>query len=247
MKVPLRVALTTLVLSLLPAVTLAGDPATLHVIGFSPDSEYLAFEQYGIQDGSGFAWSEIQFVHVPRNALAGKTVRFRAKSEDVSLQSARREALKQAEATLKKLAIQSGNAPTPRAVREITDLAPAREIRFATELEPIWLPGENPDYVDIYRVALQTRSSGKKCDMGAPDGVGQLLTLSIQSEGKDRKTRTLQQDKAIPKSRGCPLAYRIRQIGTAPNGAHVVVFLAYYQPGFEGVDLRYLVVTGPLP
>ena len=37
----------------------AGDYASRHVIGFSADGRYFAFEQYGAQDGSGFPYAEI--------------------------------------------------------------------------------------------------------------------------------------------------------------------------------------------
>ncbi len=35
--------------------TLAGDRALIDVIGYSDDLRYLAFEEFGVQDGSGFA------------------------------------------------------------------------------------------------------------------------------------------------------------------------------------------------
>jgi predicted secreted protein len=34
---------------------LAGDRALIDYIGFSPDARYFAFEEFGIQDGSGCA------------------------------------------------------------------------------------------------------------------------------------------------------------------------------------------------
>ena len=38
---------------------LAADGAQSRAIGFSPDGKYFAFEQYGVQDGSGFEYADI--------------------------------------------------------------------------------------------------------------------------------------------------------------------------------------------
>ena len=35
----------------------AGDTATPQVLGFSADGKVFAFEEYGIQDGSGFPYA----------------------------------------------------------------------------------------------------------------------------------------------------------------------------------------------
>ena len=42
-------------LMLLVTPALAGDRALIDVIGYSQDTDYFAFEEFGIQDGSGFA------------------------------------------------------------------------------------------------------------------------------------------------------------------------------------------------
>ena len=41
---------------------LAGDRAQLDLIGYSADGSYFAFEEFGVQDGSGFAYSSIYVV-----------------------------------------------------------------------------------------------------------------------------------------------------------------------------------------
>ena len=43
----------------MPLPALAGDAALADFIGFSEDGQTFAFEEYGIQDGSGFAYSTI--------------------------------------------------------------------------------------------------------------------------------------------------------------------------------------------
>ena len=45
----------------------AADNAERAVVGFSPDGRYFAFEQYGVQDGSGFPYSEIFVIDLNAN------------------------------------------------------------------------------------------------------------------------------------------------------------------------------------
>jgi predicted secreted protein len=49
---------------------LAGDYAHFHFIGFSRDAKYLAFEEFGITDYEGRAYSSIYVINVRRNELA---------------------------------------------------------------------------------------------------------------------------------------------------------------------------------
>src|SRR5262245_14136735 len=57
-----RAASAVFALILLALPTLAGDRALIEFLGYSPDGKYFAFEQFGIQDGSGHAYSEIQVI-----------------------------------------------------------------------------------------------------------------------------------------------------------------------------------------
>ena len=60
------IAATLLCASALSA--LAADGAFLDIIGYSPDSRYFAFEQYGVQDGSGFPYADIFIVDLASNS-----------------------------------------------------------------------------------------------------------------------------------------------------------------------------------
>ncbi len=53
-----RLALSTIAALLaLASPSLAGDRAGIDFIGYSADGGFFAFEEFGIQDGSGFAYS----------------------------------------------------------------------------------------------------------------------------------------------------------------------------------------------
>jgi predicted secreted protein len=47
-------AAALLLIGLLSNPALAGDTAELNILGFSADGNVFAFEEYGVQDGSGF-------------------------------------------------------------------------------------------------------------------------------------------------------------------------------------------------
>ena len=43
-------------------IAVSGDFATRHIHGFSADGKLFAFEEYGVQDGSGFPYSTIYII-----------------------------------------------------------------------------------------------------------------------------------------------------------------------------------------
>ena len=73
----------------LSSIASAGDFATLNFIGFSKDGRYLAFEEYGTQDGSGFPYSNFYFVDVVKNIFAAKSIIVRLDNEAATERQAR--------------------------------------------------------------------------------------------------------------------------------------------------------------
>jgi predicted secreted protein len=78
-----RFVLTLLLfLALSNTIARAGDAATRDIIGFSPDGRYFAFEQHGIQDGSGFPYAEIFVIDAAEDRwVPGTPIRKRADDE----------------------------------------------------------------------------------------------------------------------------------------------------------------------
>lgn len=224
----------------------AGDIATLDVIGFSKDGKYLAFEQYGTQDGSGFDYSEIFFVDVARNTYAANPVRVLIEDDGdgTSDRVARVEATAKALPFLVALGIESGNTGRKVVSHPLSDLsADPYSVRFSTS-----------HYVargyhwDDYRLDLKV--SGKKGDCYA-EHAPKLLEVTL-TNGTEKTQRTLQKDKRVPRSRGCVIDYRIQDVYVYENGTserapkYVAAFLNVTTPGFEGDDVMYMVVTGEL-
>ena len=75
-------------LCLLATPAFAGDRALVDIIGYSQDADYFAFEEFGIQDGSGFAYSNVYVVNLETDSWAlGTPIRVRADDEITSLKS----------------------------------------------------------------------------------------------------------------------------------------------------------------
>ena len=69
---------------------LAADGAEFNAIGYSPDSRYFAFEQYGVQDGSGFPYWQVFVVDLKTNEwVKGAPVRVVLENEQAKLSAAR--------------------------------------------------------------------------------------------------------------------------------------------------------------
>ena len=219
----------------------AGDFAERHIFGFSPGGSHFAFEEYGVQDGSGFPYSNIYIVDVANDSwLPGTPLRIRIDEESATLEDARLQSHQQAAGRLEQFRI--GRQPTHVASNPYTQLnadfnfvlvnprvaSLAIDKPYAFKLSAFPLPG--PAYC---------------ADFGETQGF-QLEMIY----GDDDTNLTLQRDEQIPKSRACPLNYQIADIYTfyPQSGAPVfAVLIRMIQVGFEGPDGRYLAITGQLP
>ena len=77
-----RLVAVVIACTLCAAPASAGDFAERHIFGFSPDGSHFAFEEYGVQDGSGFPYSNIYIVDVANDSwLPGTPLRVRIDDE----------------------------------------------------------------------------------------------------------------------------------------------------------------------
>ena len=217
----------------------AGDYADLEVIGFSPDGETFAFEEYGVQDGSGFPYSNIYVVETAADRwVAGTPVRVQLDSDTATLASARKQARDKA-----KTALAAGMVSVPGTVVAAN---PPTEVSADPHrvvfLPRIIAPGGGAPYdLRLSEAAMPAESCP---DVGKPfKGFGLTLT-------GPNGARTLAQDAKIPSSRRCPLGYAISTVLThfPEKGQPVLaVLLSVFSVGFEGQDRRFVAVTTRLP
>ena len=216
---------------------LAGDRAVLDVIGFSGDSRYFAFEEFGIQDGSGFAYSNIYVVDLHDDTwVVGTPIRVQADDEGQALSKIRAEAWLAAEEDIDALGI---DVPA-EIVALIGDGEPDNDglsLRFGT-------PGFDPGQVfGDYELQLSTfpTTAASPCqEWFAVDPLGYELTI-VDGDS----SRLLHRDTSLPRSRGCPFTYRLHGVVTpfqATSISDAVAIISVFPGGFEGPDRRFLAV-----
>ena len=220
--------ITVSVVLFLAAPCLAGDYAELNVIGFSKDGRYLTFEEYGIQDGSGFPYSNIYFVDVEKNAFAAPRIAVRIETETADELAARKRSAALAAKVLTRFRIVKGNVGKLVLSHLMTDFTfegspdKASTVRFAEEVGSMFRRGD-------YELSLTKRSiKTKECEAFGDDT--KLLELGIRDLDAD-SFKYLQKDTSLPGSRGCPIDYRVRAVYLYKG--FVTVFIGVFTQGFE--------------
>ncbi|MBL0933676.1 MAG: DUF2259 domain-containing protein [Rhizobiaceae bacterium] len=224
-----------------PAV--AGDTAELGILGFSADGSVFAFEEYGIQDGSGFAYANRYYVETATDSfVSGTPIRVLSEGQDASVEDARAEARQLASQIIDEaeLAANRGFTAGANAVTEISADALAMEVNP----RPVFPPIEAPLAIRLEEIAF---AMPENCAFAAERHVGfRLLKVSHEA---GVATELLHEDESVPASRSCPLGYRIGAVQTFfPEGGEpvFVVLIAVRRVGFEGPDHRWIAVPGKL-
>jgi predicted secreted protein len=230
--------------ALMAAPAAAGDRALLDIIGYSPDGLYFAFEEYGVQDGSGFAYSTIYALDLKADKwLYGTPFHVQASDDDPdeTLAEVRARAFVEAQDQLKPKGI--GELPA-EILAMLGDGVPDADGLELTYAIPSWgPPGETEE--SPYSLALETfeaKAGDPGCADYTPDPVlGYALTLT-----RGDSDVAIHRDTTVPKSRGCPLAYRLHAVVQAfamgMADSVPVAIISMYPFGFEGPDRRFLAV-----
>lgn len=222
-----------------PSLSSAGDFAKREILGFSIDGQLFAFEEYGVQDGSGFPYSTIYIVNTATDAwTAGSPFRSRLEDETKSIFEAREEALILAGTVMKSFESRGNIVATNRATELSIDtkrivanprlVVPAIDDQIEFRLEEILFSGQQ------ICEAFGTTKGFRVLKIGTHDG---------------DETIILHEDASIPESRNCPLRYDFADLITYyPNGESpkFAVLIRMQTVGFEGPDGRYLAITGAL-
>lgn len=229
--------LAALVAATAPA--FAGDYAARETLGFFNGGEIFAFEEYGIEDGSGFPYATIYVIDTATDSwLPGTPVSVRLDDEVATLQAARDEAGRQADPILAGLGLAEPGEVL--LTNLITDLSsdPHRAEFLTRAYSPLPSDGE---VLTLSEVPL----SGGDCPDFGDTYVGFDLRLTLEAGG----TSTLHRDTRIPASRGCPIGYGISEVIAyhRPSEIVLIVLVDVFSVGFEGPDRRFLAVASTLP
>jgi len=239
-RLPSSLVLFFWVLSLTTTAT-AGDYAERRIIGFSDQGRHFAFEQFGRQDGSGFAYAEIIVIDIEADDwVAGTPVRVLLRDETAGIAYARAKAAEQAAGTLKQLGIWHPGellASNPPAEIGRDPLKVSVNARFP-------LPGEAQELTFALQ---QFPLSATSC---AGFSNQPIKGFRLQMTKGAAKPLILHEDTSIPKSRHCPLGYAISDVArfVAPNRSTTYALLvSVLRVGFEGPDRRFIAVTAKSP
>lgn len=223
------------VLMMLAGAAQAGDSARLNPLGFTPDGAVFAFEQFGVQDGSGFPYAEIFAVDMMRDQwLPPSPFRVRLDTEQADVTAARAQAFALARPLLQRLRL-GGNMQVLAHNPESEVVADRRHMRFDTSP---WAGSEDGHY----DVALEDITFPGRPDCPTEDGKlhGFRLTLS---EARTGKVLAAHADASVPASRGCTLGYELEMVVRPDQGeARYAVLVAVKTVGFEGPDRRFVAV-----
>ncbi|MFI5411351.1 DUF2259 domain-containing protein [Kaistia sp. UC242_56] len=220
-----------------PALAMAGDFAERSILGFSPDGSRFAFEEFGIQDGSGFPYSNIFVLDTQKDAwVAGTPVRVRLDDETAGIAAARAAARKQASDKLTGL----DQPGTLLASNPITESG--RDPYSVTFRRHPVQQLDGPELtVSLQTIPLDAPNNDD------PDYKTQGFRLVLKDE---RGETVLHEDKMLPASRGTALDYRINDVIIQQRFGQpttLVVLVMVLTRGFEGPDGRYMAVTAQLP
>jgi predicted secreted protein len=240
-------------ISMLGALTLAvstsawgGDAAFLNIIGFSANGRYFAFEQYGVQEGSAFAYSDVMITDLEKDELIkGTPIRVIAPDEQASQNVIRTQARGQAVEKLKILRIDQPAeiiASNPITERGNDRKTMAFNLYFdglGGQLTPPQLTKDND-----FELVLTSVTFPVAKDCYAEDGRANGFSLSVRKTATGTVTEKYK-DTSVPTSRHCPSNYDIDTIASYRDddgNSIFVAVIAVYQQGFEGPDRRFIAV-----
>lgn len=224
---------------------LAADGAAFNPIGYSPDSRYFAFEQYGVQDGSGFPYWDVFVIDLRANEwVKGSPYRALLESETAKVSAARDQARAAAAPALRDLAI---SEPAELiAANPATEAVPERErIVFDRWYESMGARADHTGQLGVrFELSVEKLPLPRpaKCPKGDGDSFGVRVSLK---DMQTNSSRVIFADTSIPDSRNCPLGYDVAAI-VAQSGMPVtdrmVALIGVYAPGFEGANHRFIAV-----
>ena len=230
-------ALAALFLCAAPA--LAGDRALAMVIGYSNDGRYFAFEEFGVQDGSGFAYSNIYMVDLDNDRwVVGTPIRLQAEDESTDLGDIRREAHAEARLRLDELGVER----PAQVAALIGDGEPDNDGLSLSFGIPVGYlePGTVGSTYNLSLEIFYTESGAPCIDWFGERPMG--FAIRITDVGG---TREAYRDRSLPRSRGCPITYRFYGVflpHMATDISRAVALVSVYVYGFEGPDRRFLAV-----
>ena len=216
----------------------AGDAFNFKLLGFSKNSNVVAFAKTVIADGSGFGLASITVIDTKANKVL-KEVTASDESETSTEESAFQKALSQI--NLNSFGVKIGeNLGTTLVQRLPTDHSGFANTVFSVQAGA---EGGSLPIIPKYELTLTTKNAPKSdsCYFEEDKKMMKLTLKNLKGGDVTPVNFKMQDDTKLPKSRGCALGYTISQV--VQSGDALVVVLKYAATGFEGPDTNYMLVT----
>lgn len=226
----------------------AAERALIDFIGYSEDAKYFAFEEFGIGDGSGAAYSTIYVIDLSedkwvRGSPFAVDTLDDENPEERPLHEVRAQALALAQPMLDTLGI---NQPV-----QVVALNGDGEHTDRTTLS-WWTPrccGIDQTEESEFELSLteQTAKSADNCQETYAEGIGVVgYSLSVDVDDEHRDLHA--DGEVLPASRRCTLGYSIYAVVQPMDSNYGrVAIIASWPFGFEGPDRRFLAVPIDTP
>lgn len=227
----------------------AGDASDYKSLGFSTNGKYYAFIQDGNQDGSGFYWIELGIIDVAKNQYVGRASIVNELQEDGHDTDDKTKAqfLAQLKSQLK-----FNTYGFPVAAQEQV-LIHRPHFDFSNYTNSIfsidyWAQGGASTDVQTYEILLNevkapVTADNDWCDW-YPNNMIELRLKKVDLYDEGSFIKDLQIDTQQPKKRACSSKYKVAYAMRSKDSLAVV--LEFSQPGFEGPNYRYMVVTSQM-
>lgn len=243
----LRPVIALACLALPAAPVPAADRPAAQAIGYSPDARYFAFEQFGIEDGSGFPFADVFVLDLQTDTWVKGSparVKIEQESETASPLPALKRARALAEPVLRDLHIEEP-AELLAAFPGTQPVADRRRIEFDEFNGALGGYAINPTAGFPPRWSLVlTRTEVPRPAACGSDEIP-VVGFRLEVDRGLGHAAPVHADTSLPDSRGCPLDYDIAAVyAPAVDRARdgMVALIAVYSQGFEGRDRRYLAV-----
>ncbi len=237
----------------------AGDAAARHIIGFSPDGIYFAYEQFGTLDWSesNSGWSEINIIDTRTGRIVGdKPIMAVDTNPDggLTLAEARKQVDKEAAPLIAKYAIGMPGELIASAKETVPDEMIAYDTIPTVEKASPKVLDADVDHLERWHFVLNETLVASESDCSdsfakfggdsvekTDKGRGMSVTLS-----SPKGERIVYEDHFLPSSRNCPTSYSLSEAYLfRPNNEPpvIVVLVQFFSQGFEGPDRRFLAVA----
>lgn len=241
--------LTILITLAMATVAQAGDSSSFKSLGFSSDGHYYAFIQDGELNGLGAYYMELGIIDVHKNIYVGKAKHIAVDEEETPVEYPDLDKILKGlkkELEFEKFGFSKPIEENILVSRPDNDLTPYTKTLFTLDY---WPQGGAHSPFETYELLLKEvpapiTENNNWCDYYSNNMIELRLKWQHPYEENEYKIKDLQIDKKQPKVRYCSGDYSIREVRS--HKGHVAVAIRFTQPGFEGPDQRFMVVTGKL-